>query len=237
MTLCHVLLPGSETRDAVMLFEPVQEERNDGHHGKVISSDNEEDLCEAESIGGHDFTFTHEFHAGHEVGEGGVFDQINDFVATAGQSPAGGLRCDDPDYSLQGTEAESLGGLKLSLFDGEKRAAHVFGMIGRRAEDEAQESCTERFEIDTDLWQCVIDHHQLHSQRNAADESSVGVAEPAHPGTAEGAEASESETSEESQDGSGNDEFNGYHQSPVKRGKQLTEHEVGIKHGNRSPYR
>ena len=237
VTLCHVSLPGSETGNAVVFLEPVQEEGNDGHHGKVIGADDEENLREAEGIGGYDFAFAHEFHAGHEVGEGGVFDQINDFVATARQSPAGCLGCDDPDYGLQGTEAEGLGGLELSLFDGEKRSAHVFGMIGCRAEYEAQESCAERLEIDADLGECVIDHHQLDGQRNAADESCVGIAKPAHPGTAERAQASESESTEESQDGSGNDEFNGYHQSPVERGKQLAEHEVGIKHGNRSPYR
>lgn len=48
VTLCHVSLPGSETGNAVVFLEPVQEEGNDGHHGKVIGADDEENLREAE---------------------------------------------------------------------------------------------------------------------------------------------------------------------------------------------
>ena len=58
-----------------------------------------------------------------------------------------------PEHRLEGGHAQGLGGLDLSLADGEQGAADVFRMVGGAAQDEAQQGGAVGLEIDAHLGQ------------------------------------------------------------------------------------
>ena len=69
-------------------FQPAQQPGGQGDHDQIVGTHGDEDFGEAEGVRGHHLAFAHQFHAGHQIGQGAVLDQIDDFIAAAGQGPA-----------------------------------------------------------------------------------------------------------------------------------------------------
>lgn len=220
----------AEAGDVGAPLKPVQKPARQRDHDEVVGAHREKNLGEAECVRGHHLAFAHEFHAGDEIGEGTVLDEIDDLVAAAGERPARGLGHHDPEHGLPGGEAQGLGGQDLPPADGEQRATHIFRLIGGRAEDEGRERRAIGREIDAELGQGVVDHHQLDSQRHPAQKSGIAVAEAAQPARAEGAGTAQGHAARKAEARRRNDERQRDKKPLVEGGQKLVGEKNRIQH-------
>ena len=84
----RLLLP--EAGNGELAFELLEEPRGEGDEDKIVDARHNVDFRGPERTRNKYLGLAGKLDAGDDVGEGGIFDQINDFVAAAGQGAPGG---------------------------------------------------------------------------------------------------------------------------------------------------
>ena len=99
------------------VFHGIQNPGGDGYQDEVDNPRDKKDLRVFKKHRGQNFCFPGKLDAGHHIGQGRIFYQIDELVAAAGEGPSDGLGQNYGENRLHLAEAERLGAEHLSLFN------------------------------------------------------------------------------------------------------------------------
>ena len=168
-------------RQAKAVFDAVEKEARHRRENEIDETYDEENLRVLEGLGRDDLPFSRQFDVGDHVGQGGVFDQINDLITATGQSPTECLGKNDVPDHPPFRETDGLGRQPLPSFDGKKGSPHILGVIGAAAQRKPDDRSDIRGQIDADVRKSEIPDEELHHQGKPAENDHVSVDKSSDP--------------------------------------------------------
>ncbi len=220
--MCKIqVLRFPETRDLEFFLNLLQKKRGHGDKNQVIKSDDQKDLGISKGPGGDDFAFTGQLYTCNDIGQRGIFDQIDDLVAAAGQGPSKCLRHDDIAHGFKSGKSHGLCGQELSFLDGQKTATNILGMVSAAAQYKTGNGRCVGVQIDAEIGQSEIEQKKLYQKGRSPKNHGISIGYLSNDRVAECTQCSDCDSETEAEESGWNDQFYGHDQSPVQGRNQL----------------